>query len=78
MTQQQHEYLNLCNSMLDYLEQNKPQETIHIDSGSKIEDFSKFLETHKKQINFEIVFSKGWNATAYRIKTVYDKIKNNG
>lgn len=78
MSAKQQEYLSKVNEMLSQLEQYNPEIPYQIDSGSKILDWNHFLDSHKKQINSDEVFSKGWNATASRIKTILEKIKNNG
>lgn len=77
MTEQEKQYLNLCISMLDYIEENQPEVPFQIDACSNIMDFDKFLAAHRGQIENDKIFSKGWNAAAYRIKIIHDKIKTN-
>lgn len=73
----EEKYKNICKEMLDFIEENIPTDVFYLDQASKIapEGWNTLLPLLRARVDNGIAFSKGWNANAYRIKIIYDKIK---
>lgn len=73
----EQKYKNICKEMVDFIEDNVPTDVFYLDQAQKIQpdNWDKLISLLRARIDNGKVFSKGWNANAYRIKLIHDKLK---